>query len=831
MTDRPVDRWLAKAARSPFPGGRVVVLAVFFGVVLCVIGGVLAWRSYTTRAEQAESRIMTVASAGAMAAELFFSDRISILQAVAELPAFDAPEPEDLGPVLSALAGQDLAFGGGLGWADGNGVLQVSTALDDSLLPFDLSDRDYASVVLEDRMPHVGAARQSLTGATVIPVAVPTFADGGELSGMLIAGVLSDDLVGEIPALAPSGFDLRVVDRSGEMILDGGVPTSLEPPVNHELIAPGGPSLVIGSGLRGDPNRIAAISRVDSSAWVLVAEQNRSSALAAARSRLVTESAVLAAFTLVTLGAALYAAQRVDDSHRAILRGAHDLAAMERLSEKLSRAPDPHQVAMGVIEVFGQVFEAGAVVVGLVDNDREDMRVFVEGRGDGGTEFAVPLEALSVLNAAFASEALVILDADEIAAAYPETETAAEGSGVVAGRFMGPQASGVVGLYLSGGFPPHDADLELFEGMVPMLSDSFGRALAADHERRASRTFQEALLPRDTLGIDVPLQRAVRYCASESSAEVGGDWYDLWMVDEHRVGLVVGDVVGRGIVAAAAMGQLRSAVRAAVGAAMAPTDALGYVDALTQQITGSGGATVVLGILDLRNGAVRLASAGHLPPLLAGPAGARVLTGMEGTPLGFFPSTASRRGMTVKLGPEDTLVLYSDGLIERRDEIIDEGIARALAVLGEHQELPVEALANKLIAVMTEPDNPDDVALICVRPVTDPPRHFTGVVPLAQFESLRQSLFAWMEKTNSDFANEVADRVEEAVATISDLVDPEYGDEVMVEADPVDGRLTVVVEYRRRPSSVGDSTDREILRRWGDGDMTPRGPRTRFEVG
>lgn len=808
-----------------------MLLAILFGVTLCVIGGALAWRSYSNRAEQAEERILTAASEAAQAAEQYFSDRIAVLEAITRMPAFDSEDPAILGPVLQALTGQDLGFGGGVGWADVSGELKVSTSLDNSLLPLDLSGRDYATIVLETREPHVGAARQNSQGTTVIPVAVPTFANNGELTGMLIGGIQADAIASAIPALAPVAIDLRVVDRSGELILDNGAPTMLEPPINHDLLALETPAVVNGDGLRGDSGRIAAVDRAESAGWAVVAEQSRALALRQARTRLIGELAVLAAFTLVTLGAALYAAQRLDDSHREMIRGARDLGAMEVLSERLSTATDTRAVAGSAIEVFKQVFDAGAVVVGLVNRDRSEMRVFVDGAGV--TEYTVPMDVPSLLSDALATDSILVMDAQTVVDVYPETEALdAEGrSGVVAGRFVGAEAAGALGIYLEESFPPDAADLELFEAMVPMLGDPFGRAQVAERERHASHTFQDALLPQDSLGIRIPLQRAVRYQAAVGDVEVGGDWYDLWMIDDHRVGIVVGDVVGRGVVAAAAMGQLRSAVRAAVGAAMAPTDALGYVDALTRQITGSAGATVVLGVLDIRNGSVRLATAGHLPPMVAGRDGVRVLWDMTGTPLGFFPSGLGRRGIAVKLEPEDTLVLYSDGLIERRDEVIDEGIARAAKVLEEHRDLPVEALADTLLEMMAIPDNPDDVALVCVRPVTDPPRHFTGVVPVSEFADLHHSLVSWLEVTDQPHAAETADRIEETVTALVEVVPPPARGEVMVEVDPDGRRLSVAVEYRKRADLPGVGLDRRILRAWGGGEVTSRGPRISFVVG
>lgn len=809
----------------------MLFLAALFGVVLCAIGGFLAWRSYQSRVEQAQARVLTVATEAARASEQFFDDRIAVLQAVTEVPTLDGREPSVMDPVLDALASEDLGFKGGLSWVDLDGMVQASTSIPDEALPLDVSGQDFVVALLDTEEPFVGSARiTEASGQTVVPVAVPTMSSSGDQTGLLVASILVDDLVREIPALAPAAVQVRVVDRSGEIILENGQLTVLEPPANFDLLDPEGPRSLIGKGLRGDDNRIVGVGRVEGSGWVVVAEQNRVSALSGARSRLIGELGVLAAFTLVTMGAALMAAQRLDESHREMIRGARDLGAMEVLSETLAVAPDTRQVAASAVEVFGQVFESDAVVVGLADPMRGEMRVRVDGSSSGLSEYTISLDSASVLTDAYHSDRPLILSAEEVAAAYPEVEApeAAQRTGVVAVRFKGQRASGAVGLYLGDGFPPSRTDLELLEAMVPMLGDSFGRALAAERERDASRIFQEALLPQDSLGIEVPLQRAVRYQAALGDVEVGGDWYDLWMIDDRRVGMVVGDVVGRGVVAAAAMGQLRSAVRATVGAAASPADALHHVDAMTRQITGSPGATVVLGILDLRTGAVRLASAGHLPPLLAKVEGVRVLDGMIGTPIGFFAAEGAREGMTVKLGPEDTLVLYSDGLVERRDENIDDGIARLAKVLEEHRELPVEGLADTLLDLVPAPGNPDDVALVCVRPIAQPARHFTGVVPLAQLGGLEDAMSAWLEATGLANGSDALGAVDATVGVVRDLAEADEAGDVMVEVDPTDSGLVVTIEYRHRPGAVTPGLERRILRGWGSGEMTPRGPRTRL---
>jgi hypothetical protein len=808
-----------------------VFLAIVFGVVLCAIGGFLAWRSYETRFDQVKERVANVANEAGRASGQFLRARTAVLQAVAEVPLLDGREPAVMRPVLDALASEDLGFGGGIGWVDLDGVLQVATSMDFDDLPLDVSDRDYVRHVLEGHGPYVGRTRVSQAVETqYVPIAVPTHGSDGATTGVLVAAVRLDDLAGEVPALVSSSPQIRVVDRSGEIMLENGRPTMLEPPANLSLLEFDEEGATIGRGLKGDQDRIVAVARVPQADWLVVVEQGRVTAMSAARGRLFGELAVLVAFTLLTLGAALMAAQQLDESHRQMIRGARDLGAMEVLSETLATAPDPRAVADAAIEVFSRVFDAEAVLVGLVDDESGEMRVLTGGSSSRYNQ-ALPLGAPSLLTEALRSDVPVVVDAEDLAEEYPEMLEVGGGSiGVVAARFSGPAAGGAVAVYLSRGFPPDATDLELFESMTPMLGDSFGRALAAEREHLASRTFQEALLPQDSLGLDVPLQRAVRYQAAVSDVEVGGDWYDLWMVDDHRVGLVVGDVVGRGVVAAAAMGQLRSALRATVGPAGSPADALGHVDAMTRQITGSPGATVILGVLDVRSGAVRLASAGHLPPLLATGEGVSVLNGMSGTPVGFFSSAAQRDVMTVKLEPEDTLVFYSDGLVERRDEDIDAGIERLAEVLDAHKHLPVEALADALVDLVAVGDNPDDVALICARPVVDPARHFTAVVPFSDVGILRESLAAWLDAAHVAGNTEILAHFDTAASTVVAAAGDEPAGGLMVEVDPDATRVAITVEYRMRAGSGSAGEARRILRGWGSGELTPRGPRTTFVV-
>jgi PAS domain S-box-containing protein len=243
-----------------------------------------------------------------------------------------------------------------------------------------------------------------------------------------------------------------------------------------------------------------------------------------------------------------------------------------------------------------------------------------------------------------------------------------------------------------------------------------GELLAArKRERDTALELQRSLLagdlPRtDAIRVDVAYRPAVR------GLEVGGDWYDaFWLEAPHTVGLAVGDVVGRGIGAAATMGQLRSAIRALAAAGRGPGALLDDLDQYARRHDVGQMATLAYGHLDLRTLELRYACAGHPPPALLEPGGtARLLTEGRSLPIDAFGASAPRREAGVRLVPGSTVVLYTDGLIERRDRPMDVGLDTMLAALREVESAPDVAAAA--VRELTDPgDEPDDVCVLALR--------------------------------------------------------------------------------------------------------------------
>ncbi len=242
------------------------------------------------------------------------------------------------------------------------------------------------------------------------------------------------------------------------------------------------------------------------------------------------------------------------------------------------------------------------------------------------------------------------------------------------------------------------------------------RARLLAEARDVAHTLQQSMIAGDPPR-DPRFEIATLYHAAIEHLEVGGDWHDAFLLPGGRVGIVVGDVVGRGLRAASAMGQLRSAVRALAGAGMEPAEVLAHLDTFTEQVDDARYATLAYAEVDPDTGAVLVAAAGHMPPVIVEPDG-EVRVFMEGRspPLGAADPEKTRKQARMDLAPGAGFLLYTDGLVERRTEPIDEGIARLADVVrampGASPAELVEALPAALLELGT---TDDDVCLLSFR--------------------------------------------------------------------------------------------------------------------
>ncbi|BBX71229.1 SpoIIE family protein phosphatase [Mycolicibacterium psychrotolerans] len=254
-------------------------------------------------------------------------------------------------------------------------------------------------------------------------------------------------------------------------------------------------------------------------------------------------------------------------------------------------------------------------------------------------------------------------------------------------------------------------DHTLLTVLAGRLGQGLQRVHQIDQQRETALALQHAILgPALSTGF------AVRYQPATRPLQVGGDWYDVVDLDDGRIGLIVGDCVGHGLAAATVMGQLRSACRALLLEHPSPAAALSALDRFAARLPGARCTTVFCAMLTPGTGELVYSCAGHPPPILVlADHTTQLLDDARSTPLAVRFAD-SRPETRVTMPPRATLLLYTDGLVERRRESIDDGIARATGVVGENRATALDELADVIMARLT-PDGgyDDDVALLLYR--------------------------------------------------------------------------------------------------------------------
>ncbi|MFF7992498.1 SpoIIE family protein phosphatase [Kitasatospora xanthocidica] len=235
---------------------------------------------------------------------------------------------------------------------------------------------------------------------------------------------------------------------------------------------------------------------------------------------------------------------------------------------------------------------------------------------------------------------------------------------------------------------------------------------AAERERLALR-LQQAILPAAPPPLGATgLRAAVRYRPAAQRDRVGGDWYDVLPLPGERVLLAVGDVAGHGVVAATGMVALRHALRGLAVTGAGPARLLEWANLVALREPGQVTATAVCVLLDPAGGELRWARAGHLPPILVGPDGAHVLPLPHGVLLGALDD-ARYEEHTAHLPPDDVLLLYTDGLVERRDRPVEESVDQLIRAAGAPGP-DLERYLDRLLE-LSPADTDDDTCLVAVQ--------------------------------------------------------------------------------------------------------------------
>ena len=239
-------------------------------------------------------------------------------------------------------------------------------------------------------------------------------------------------------------------------------------------------------------------------------------------------------------------------------------------------------------------------------------------------------------------------------------------------------------------------------------------SLAAElaQERHITLELQRAILPLHDTPFDLPgLRTVVRYLPASRDSRVGGDWYITAEMPDGSVLLAIGDVAGHGLDAAAGMARLRGALAGLAITGASPERLVGWLNDLVHHVAPEHTASVMAGYFDPASRDLTWAQAGHPPPLLVRGDTACPLGQPAGILLGAGPG--GYEAMSVTLAPGDVLLLYSDGLVERRDRSLDEGL-RLLAVAAAGISDP-EQLISAVLDSVSSTDSEDDTCLVALR--------------------------------------------------------------------------------------------------------------------
>jgi integral membrane sensor domain MASE1/GAF domain-containing protein len=407
------------------------------------------------------------------------------------------------------------------------------------------------------------------------------------------------------------------------------------------------------------------------------------------------------------------------------------LQTLAELARLLSAALTPADIGQIVTRHVRSDAGANGVGLGVISDDGRNLEwIAVEVAGERAERLpasAAPASTpLSIrdpaIDAARTGRPVILRSMEEYQAQYPPIGVAGPTS--VPASFLGwpltvgAQTCGVLALMWSEPQPLDQSQLAFASTIASVVAQGMVRARKYADEQAIASVLQQAVVPK--AAAEIPgLDLGACYQPAAPGEAVGGDWYDAMELPQGLIYLAVGDVVGHGLAAAEDMTQLRNAGRALAIQGLRPGPLLAELSTLTGLVTNGKFATMSVAVLDPADSSVTYASAGHPPMLVRCAADGQVsrLEGATGPALGAFDGVSYAVGSTV-LGPDDVLLMYTDGLIERRGEDIDVGIGRLEQQLGGWPTAPGASLASlcgQLTAALTEQAPYDDVCVLAIR--------------------------------------------------------------------------------------------------------------------
>ena len=494
-------------------------------------------------------------------------------------------------------------------------------------------------------------------------------------------------------------------------------------------------------------------------------------------------------------GQALERTELYEGERRSRLR-AERLQGMTTL---LSNAVSTTDVAGVVVDEVAGAVDATAVAVGAVQDGHVSGTLAVSGGG-------IELEPLLTDGAMDGPAAAAIRDrrslsfesGAELVEAFPDVplEEVPLGPVLVVPLVAARNANAL--LVASWQEPRRVADDErtLVAALAGQAAQALERARRFESEQTIAETLQRSVLPTSLPRVQ-GVELAARYLPGSAELDVGGDWFDAVQLPDGKLGLVVGDVVGKGVQAAATMAQLRNATRAFSLERLKPASVLARLNRLADEMLDTSFATLAYLWLDPVSRICRMSSAGHPPPLVATPDGrVELLEKVRGLPLGTGMQ-ARYRQETVELPAGSVVLLYTDGLVERRGQSIDDGLELLCNEVAFAPKDPDRLLEHILTYVVGSGERGDDIALLAARvlPVAPQPLELHVAGRLESMDVVRDALRAWLvgvDVDRSEGEDVVLATWEACANAIEHAVEPQI-DLVAVTATVDDGCIRVVV--------------------------------------
>lgn len=480
-------------------------------------------------------------------------------------------------------------------------------------------------------------------------------------------------------------------------------------------------------------------------------------------------------------------------------------SGLAELGASLSAAGGETDIAAGVLESPLRAHGLHTVGLGVCEETTGLVRMTYAGPFDpelADRYHAIAADApVPLAQVASSGQAMVITDTGELDDAFEPAVS--DLAGQVRAAIVEPLRTadgaclGVLALHWCEPRRFSELELDLAHEVARLAARAVERVRRAERERRVAVALQERLL--EWGASSVPAAIWTTYEPATDTMRVGGDWYTITALDERgRIGVSAGDVVGHGLPAATVMSELRSALAAASLALKEPDEVLALLERYARQVPGAECTTVAYVLVDPGSGRLSYACAGHPCPVLVGPDGDAVL--LDG---GRRPALAASSGVgaaaqgSAELPPGALLLLYTDGLVERRGESLEVGLGRLLEAARAAAGKPVgEVCAEVLTALRGPAGYEDDVVLVALRPCGATDDSYVDAFPatVGQMPGARARLRHWLSsRVDDDTVLEVLITVGEAIANAIEHGSRSERSMVTLEAFLFDGELTTTV--------------------------------------